>query len=272
MDPPIKSKPSHFLTSTSPEFHPCDVIEDADGSLLVIDTGGWFAGAGCPTSKISKPQYYGAIYRIRRKDAAAGQDPRGVEIDWSRTTTDQIVSLLADQRPLVRDRAVETLAARFSQDPTLASVILKPANDSSIRRRVIWALSRCTDPEALTSIRSALTDSAAGVRLAALHSITMSRDAKAVSAVTPLLDDPDLRVRRQAAAVLGRLGDAKAVRPLLAALADPLDRTLEHALIYALIEIDDRASTLTGLADQSSQVRRAALMALDQMDHGRIGA
>ena len=87
----------------------------------------------------------------------------------------------------------------------------------------------------------------------------MSRDAEAVSAVIPLLRDQDLRVRRQAAAVLGRLGDATAVSPLLAALADSLDRTLEHALIYALIEINDRVSTLTGLADKSSQVRRAAL-------------
>ena len=38
-----------FLVSTNPDFHPCDVIEDADGSLLVIDTGGWFK-IGCPTS------------------------------------------------------------------------------------------------------------------------------------------------------------------------------------------------------------------------------
>src|SRR5262249_5933377 len=31
-----------FLVSTHPDFHPTDVLEDADGSLLVIDTGGWF--------------------------------------------------------------------------------------------------------------------------------------------------------------------------------------------------------------------------------------
>ena len=31
-----------FLASSSREFHPTDVLEDADGSLLVVDTGGWF--------------------------------------------------------------------------------------------------------------------------------------------------------------------------------------------------------------------------------------
>ncbi|HEY2840907.1 MAG TPA: PVC-type heme-binding CxxCH protein, partial [Pirellulales bacterium] len=44
-----------FLTSASADFHPTDVFEDADGSLLVIDTGGWFI-IGCPTSQIAKPQ------------------------------------------------------------------------------------------------------------------------------------------------------------------------------------------------------------------------
>ena len=52
-----------------PDFHPTDVLEDADGSLLVIDTGGWFR-IGCPTSQIAKPEVKGAIYRIRRTDAA----------------------------------------------------------------------------------------------------------------------------------------------------------------------------------------------------------
>ena len=32
---------SDFLTSEDRDFHPTDVIEDADGSLLVVDTGPW---------------------------------------------------------------------------------------------------------------------------------------------------------------------------------------------------------------------------------------
>ena len=62
------TKEEDFLVSDDPDFHPTDVLEDADGSLLVIDTGGWFR-LGCPTSKISKPDVHGAIYRIRRDDA-----------------------------------------------------------------------------------------------------------------------------------------------------------------------------------------------------------
>ena len=53
-----------FLSCVNRGFHPTDVIEDADGSLLVVDTGGWFY-RGCPTSQRSKPDVLGGIYRVR---------------------------------------------------------------------------------------------------------------------------------------------------------------------------------------------------------------
>ena len=52
-----------------------------DGSLLVIDTGGWYKLC-CPTSQLWKPDVLGAIYRVRRVDAASVKDPRGLGIDW----------------------------------------------------------------------------------------------------------------------------------------------------------------------------------------------
>ena len=36
-----------FFSSNNEDFHPTDVLEDADGSLLVVETGGWFI-KGCP--------------------------------------------------------------------------------------------------------------------------------------------------------------------------------------------------------------------------------
>src|SRR3954452_14920011 len=45
---------SDFLVSQDRDFHPTDVIEDADGSLVVIDTGAWYKLC-CPTSQRAKP-------------------------------------------------------------------------------------------------------------------------------------------------------------------------------------------------------------------------
>ena len=59
-----------FLVSDNHDFHPTDVLEDADGSLLVVDTGGWYKLC-CPTSQLQKPDILGAIYRVRKAGYAA---------------------------------------------------------------------------------------------------------------------------------------------------------------------------------------------------------
>jgi len=64
----FKTIDHRFLWSESEDFYPTDVLEDADGSLLVVETGGWFI-MGCPLSQVSKPQLKGGIYRIRRVNA-----------------------------------------------------------------------------------------------------------------------------------------------------------------------------------------------------------
>src|SRR5262249_51190118 len=48
------------------------------------------------------------------------------------------------------------------------------------------------------------------------------------------------------------------------------DRFVEHALIQALIKIADRDRLVRGLADPSPVIRRAALIALDQMEGGKL--
>jgi hypothetical protein len=64
------STDSDFVVSDSLDFHPTDVLEDADGSLLIVDTGGWYKLC-CPSSQLAKADVLGGIYRVRRKDAPA---------------------------------------------------------------------------------------------------------------------------------------------------------------------------------------------------------
>ena len=49
---------SDFVCRDNLDFHPTDVLEDADGSLLVVDTGGWYKLC-CPTSQLWKPDVLG---------------------------------------------------------------------------------------------------------------------------------------------------------------------------------------------------------------------
>ena len=246
----FRGRNEEFLVSPNPDFHPTDVLEDADGSLIVIDTGGWFR-IGCPTSRIDKPQIKGGIYRVRRRDAPRVEDPRGLKIAWDKPDA----RLLDDPRFAVRDRAIDVCA-----DP---AALRSPS--ARARLNAVWALARRGVPA-----REGLEDKSPSVRLAAARVAGLQHDRAALPALLPLLRDDALHVRREAAAAIGRLRDRKAVPALLDALRAGADRFLEHALLYALIQIDDREGTLPGLEDPNPQVRRAALIALDQMDRGGL--
>src|SRR5262249_32764712 len=157
-----------------PDFHPTDVLEDADGSLLLVDTGGWFL-RGCPTSQIAKPQVLGAIYRIRRRDAPRVADPRGLALRWDALTPAELAPLPDDPRWAVRDRAVERLGKLASRAAPVLEETLRRSPSLRARRNAVWSLTRMAEPEARAAVRSALSDGTASVRLAAAYSAGLWR-------------------------------------------------------------------------------------------------
>jgi putative membrane-bound dehydrogenase-like protein len=259
-----ESKP--FLSSTNPDFHPCAVIEDADGSLLVIDTGGWFK-EGCPTSS-EQPEVLGAIYRVRRQDRRAVSDPRGMKLDWAAEDT-MLVALLEDDRFAVRERAIATLARRGDAAVSALANGLKSSSERG-RRNAVWTLTRIGTPAACEAVRQALHDGDEGVRQVAARCMGRHRYAAANDQLIELLRDKNPAVSRQAAVALGRIGRGESVGALFRAFETPRDRMLEHAVIFALIEINAPEETSTGLKAESLRVRRAALVALDQMGNENL--
>jgi putative membrane-bound dehydrogenase-like protein len=260
-----RSSDEDFLVSTSPDFHPTDVLVDADGSLLVIDTGGWFR-IGCPTSQIAKPEIGGAIYRVRRRDAKPIVDPRGLSILWSQQSDIQMADLLGDERPAVAERAIEMLAERG--DAAIGSLATALFENTEIRARqnAVWALARGNTDTSRRLLRQALEDDEAPVRQAAAHAISDLRDAQSLPQLLAMLKAEDPGLVREAATALGRIGQPAAAPALVAALDSSSDRFVEHAIVYALIEINEPAATLPGLAHASARVRRGCLVALDQMN------
>lgn len=264
----LTSQNTDFLVSTDWDFHPTDVLEDADGSLLIIDMGSWF-NYDCPTQKIAKEQVTGAIYRVRRLDAPKHEDPWGKKIAWSSQPVGKLVGLLGDARHQVAARSVEELVKRGAASVTeLTSFVTeKDAAASLARREAVYALSRINTAEARASVRAALAHGDAAVREVAAHCVSVERDAAALPALSKLVVEDNAPIRRKAAEALGRIGKVEAVPPLLASLRKGADDTfLQHSLIYALIQIGAFDETLPALSDASASVRRAALIALDQMN------
>lgn len=219
---------STFLESDQTDFHPTDVIEDADGSLLIADTGSWYMIC-CPTSKIAKPDILGAIYRIRKKDTSSVDDPRGLKLDWNAPQADW----LSDHRPAVVKRAVDALAHEDNVDPLVSAAARIPA---------VWSLHRIDSPQARAAVRAFLGDDDPDVRTAAIHSVALWRDREAAQPLIEMLADDDARLRRLSVMALGRIRSTEAVTPLLESYSTEMDPFLKHATIYALYEIAEDGS------------------------------
>jgi len=207
------STDSDFVVSDSIDFHPTDVLEDADGSLLIVDTGAWYKLC-CPSSQLAKADVFGGIYRVRRNGAKV---------------------LAAEER---------TTAYRHLTGPPP----LRQYSTEVSLKQAVWKAS---------------PRSAAGFRE------TLSQHAKN-AAVKP----ESARMTRLAAEGLGRLRDKASVPALLNAIGQTgvKDAVLSHSLIHALIEIADAPAMRRSLASDNVFTRRAALIALDQIEGGDLKA
>ncbi len=285
----FESKDSAFVTSEHVDFHPTDVLTDADGSLLIIDTGGWYKLC-CPTSHLWKPDVLGGIYRVRRDGFASNVDWRGKNIAWDELSVQTLWTFLADARFAVRQRAGREIVQRRDSEEmrTLLRQLVKNAESASQRRPFfawngdvvdrhtaalarVWTLAQLTGKDARTLVRVALEDDDEVIRHAAIQIVSLNRDQQAAPRLVEILTDDSASNRRVAAEALGRLGYSAAVGDLLAAASRATDdRILQHSIIYALIEIGDARGTAAGLTSAAPGTAAAALIALDQMPGGTV--
>ncbi len=261
----FSSQDGELVVSDNLDFHPTDVLEDADGSLVVIDTGGWYKIC-CPTSQLWKPDVLGAIYRIRRTAAHGWDDPRGLEIEWDKLSLQQLVALLDEDRFAVRNRARRELGRRGPAAVAPLAEVLADGTSQQQRLHAVWSLSRIDGVQARSATRVALQDSDPTVRQAALHTISVHRDLASAEDLVALLGSDSAHNRRAAAEAIGRVGSPAHISSLLEAIAGCDDRSLQHSLTYAVMEISNPAEIRRVLESaEDPQLIRGGLIALDQI-------
>ncbi|MFN9721187.1 MAG: PVC-type heme-binding CxxCH protein [Planctomycetota bacterium] len=308
--PTYTTEDSDLLSCDHPDFHPTDVFEDADGSLLIVDTGGWYKVC-CPTSQLAKPDVLGAVYRVRRKEAPKVTDPEGMEIPWVSLDHAGLATLLADNRLFVQRRAAAELRKRGAAAELVLAEIVKSHKSAAVRLRAVWTLAGM---ERLSSdaLQTAIIDVDATIRQAAAHILGLHRDRNAVPALLKLAASDEPGPARAAVEALGRMQDPRVISTLMeignalagqneagksrqstaeehaaetdprrsASLdfglnpsgepADPALRIREHSLIYAMIETNDAEQARLGLSGHSPWSVRAALVALNEMRDGDL--
>jgi len=164
-----------FLISDNTDFHPTDVIEDADGSLLVVDTGGWYKLC-CPSSQLVKAEVLGAIYRVRKEGSHKIKTPRGA--DGQSTTKSATSAVWAACR-------MENGAGL----PSIRNALAHP--DETVRQASIHAVSVHRDKEAVKPLISLLQSPSLHNRRAAAEALGRIGDAAAVPAILTALSDSD---------------------------------------------------------------------------------
>ena len=269
---------SDFLSSDSTDFHPTDVLEDADGSLLVADTGGWYKVC-CPTSQLAKPDVLGAIYRIRKTGAKTIDDPRGIVITWEKMQPDELSKFLGDERHLVRKRVIEELGKRNKAATKTLHEVVKKSPSAEARRNAIWALARIDGDDAREAVRRGIFDKDKSVAHVAYQVAGLWCDHLTIEAMWSLeYAEFDLGVERALAEALGRSNGMDAFCPLMQAVfaarglshsisgapEDASARVMEHSIEYALISINCDGLLRRNLNSETPQIVRAALVALDQ--------
>lgn len=254
-----------FITSTVQDIHLTDVLEDADGSMLVLNTGGWFI-LGCPLSRVAKMDVNGGIYRIRKNGAARVSDPWGKQLNLKSMPVQTLATTIKDPRLAVRDNVIESLIEKGESAVLPIKNFLLRSENEEVRAAGVFALYRIGTPNAIKEARLGLNDASMIVRTAAARVMGLQKDKASLNKLMELVQNDKPSVRRQAATALGQIGEQRAVTALLNAATTNKDRFIDHAIIYSLITLKSTAPLITALNSSSSRARKSALIALDQMD------
>jgi putative membrane-bound dehydrogenase-like protein len=275
-----------FVSSDNPDFHPSDVLEAPDGSLLVVDTGAWYV-QHCPTGKIRNSRAPGAIYRVRY----TGPKPGGKRAEPARIPVGLSLELLQKWLP---DPAASRALARLAE-PKAAPALVEVLQTGNPAQRLAAAegLAACGTAESLPAIWQALAgEPDKFLEHALVHAAWRIADPKALQAA---LKHPHPRVQKAALVLLPQKAELDADLVLeKAGAADPalrqaaleilqkhpawasagallIDRWLgreslaeeEKTALQALMlafQTDGKVQTLVGSALEKAPVARRALL------------
>lgn len=266
------SSNSDLIVGDQLDFHPVGVLEDIDGSLLVVDTGGWY-DLCCPSSGNEERIATGGIYRLRAKNNSR----RSITASNSLATHWQEIDQLLESSPLkalthtnarIRSHAEMTLLSPgLEPDSSLLRELEKSLSDESLssdsRKGAFWALAKSLVTRPLPkdqsdyNVHEGLRDTPEFVKAilygkspdllpASLQLTATYAWSDQVDRLIALLDHDDLTIKRLASECLGRIGDPKGTLAVLETWGKVYDqtcqdRTLEHSLLFALIELNSHA-------------------------------
>lgn len=269
-----------------PNAHLTDVMEDRNGDLLVIDTGGWFR-KGCPSSQVARPEVAGGIYRVSKKDKPYEQVKFPTVTQWEAFDPIQVAAQIKTEHAFLRDRVVTEFAIRgHSSIPEIELILDDPESTPDQRRACVWALARMRFSDSPDLIRRTLRDPDPTVKIAACNAFAVTRSWQQIAenepneliyelernktisgALADLVRGGDPEVARNAAMALGSMAEVRSIGSLFGRVGrEGVDRALQHAITYALIQMEDPEPVREQLKSGNAAQKNVALWALEGME------
>ena len=230
-----------ILRTSDPNFHPTDVLEDANGDLLVIDTGGWYKLC-CPSSQLENSDAFGGIYRLSAKPQNPASDPWGRHLDIATQPPEKLVAILSDERPSLRQKAIEQIRIRgHLGDYNVKEGLLNLPSEAA--RRLLWACASFSREKLTHICRIGLHSDRLALQEVAASLAGKRQLDQLVPSLLELVSHQDFHLRRKVISALTRIGTDAATPRIFSSLDRTTyqDEGLRHATIYYLIRCAKQA-------------------------------
>ncbi|HKX60208.1 MAG TPA: PVC-type heme-binding CxxCH protein [Verrucomicrobiae bacterium] len=245
-DATFRSNDEDFVTTDDPDFHPSDVMEDIDGSVLVVDTGAWYVHH-CPTGRIRKAPAQGGIYRVsfNQRDGKAPLRSRG------------------ERPPPAGKQTVHT--------PDKPDLAVLTSTNSEATAGAARAIGRRGDKTTEGPLLRLLSHSKAHVRLAAAEALVRCGTSNAIAVLTvAMAGEREPLLEHALIFTLFRLAD----RPTLVRLLEHPSPRVEQAALTLLDQAPHRSLdanvVVRRVVANDESLRRTALAILQK--HPEWGA
>jgi serine/threonine-protein kinase len=189
----------------------------------------------------------------------------------SEPVRDTLLRFTKDPHKLVRQAAVEGLAALTIPVPAGPLTTLLRDPDLMVQTRAIEAMIKINDPTAVRDLLDILQDESEHARRAAVEVLNAIGDARAIKDLLHAMKDQDWWVRVRAADALGAIGGPKVIEAVLNLLDDE-DEFMRRCAVEILNTTKDPRAfdrLVTALDDPDWWVRERALDALANMRDAR---
>lgn len=229
------TRDTDLVSTEKVDFHPTDVIEDADGSILILDTGGWY-DLCCPTSRVDQKTAPGGIYRISSK--LTEDIARVAKRQPAATHLEKPIIGLDSPQPWIQRETLRSLTKNNLIDEQVFQETIQSNVSLKTKLNCIWGLCALGTPEALRLCDQLLTSDIPAVAKVACHVVSLHRYRPSLPKLQKLLNHSNAAICRVASEAIGRIGKQVSVNAILN--ADHLgseDRFVQHSLRHAYIEI-----------------------------------